>query len=95
MHDHSHQLSLGELTTEDKHNYNIELFVHNIPEPPCAILRWRFLVQAQFYTHHGYQLHINRKLEDADSWSDTDIEMSTREIGTGTETEAEAEAEAR
>ena len=37
----------------------ISIYTQPIPEPPCVLLRWRFLVQAQFYTHMGYKLHID------------------------------------
>jgi hypothetical protein len=56
--------SLGDITTQNKNDYHIELFTQNIPEPPCVLLRWRFIVQAQFYTHMGYILHLNNQLND-------------------------------
>jgi len=52
-------IPIDELSNIDQNNFQIELFTQNIPEPSCVILRWRFLVQAQFYTHMGYTLQLN------------------------------------
>ena len=52
-------IPIDELSNIDENNFQIELFTQNIPEPSCVLLRWRFLVQAQFYTHMGYTLQIN------------------------------------
>jgi len=52
-------IPINELSNIDENNFQIELFTQNIPEPSCVLLRWRLLVQAQFYTHMGYTLYIN------------------------------------
>ena len=38
--------------------YDIEIYTQSVPEPPCIAMRWRFIVQAQFFTHFGYRLYI-------------------------------------
>lgn len=55
-----------ELNNSDD-NQEISLYTQPIPEPPCVLLRWRFLVQAQFYTHMGYTLHIEQHQENTSS----------------------------
>ena len=54
-------------------NQEISLYTQPIPEPPCVLLRWRFLVQAQFYTHMGYTLHIEQHQENTSSTDTIEI----------------------
>ncbi len=49
----------------------ISIYTQPIPEPPCVLLRWRFIVQAQFYTHMGYKLHIDSYKTDDNYYQDS------------------------
>ena len=67
-------IPINELSNIDENNFQIELFTQNIPEPSCVLLRWRFLVQAQFYTHMGYTLQINN------NWKENDNEQDNEDL---------------
>jgi hypothetical protein len=68
----SHALSLDDISSADENDEQIELYTQNVPEPPCILLRWRFLVQAQFYTHNGYILQLPPHDDDEDDDEDED-----------------------
>lgn len=65
-------IPINQLSDIDENNFQIELFTQNIPEPSCVLLRWRFLVQAQFYTHMGYTLQINNNLKENNKEQDNE-----------------------
>lgn len=72
-------IPINQLSDIDENNFQIELFTQNIPEPSCVLLRWRFLVQAQFYTHMGYTLQINNNLKENNKEQDNE-DLTVHEI---------------
>ena len=56
----------------------ISIYTQPIPEPPCVLLRWRFLVQAQFYTHMGYKLYIDSYQHDDNYYHDSIVIKSLK-----------------
>ena len=72
-------IPINQLSDIDENNFQIELFTQNIPEPSCVLLRWRFLVQAQFYTHMGYTLQINNNLKENNKEQDNE-QLTIHEI---------------